>query len=178
MAASKKVPAAPSAIRFGQALSNPRPPSSDKLESAKQFIEAWNDADLAKDFSTSAPHPAGPSRMFQSLHSVQTSVVEANRVFEVTLPNPAFTLSLSICTIPSPRDSGRTTDTPPSKKVIRLESIKLDHECCLNRGNRGTSSPRVSFPTDSVNLGPVPEILLTPFACFLSGNHDRSQQAL
>ena len=72
VAASKKIPAAPSAIRFGQALSNPRPPNSDKLESAKQFIEAWNDADLAKGSSTSAsPHPAGPSRMFQSLHSVQ-----------------------------------------------------------------------------------------------------------
>ena len=82
--ASKNTSGTPSVIRFGQALSNPRPPSSDKLESAKQFIEAWNDADLAKDFSTSAPHPAGPSRMFQSLHSVQTSVTEANRVFEVT----------------------------------------------------------------------------------------------
>jgi DNA segregation ATPase FtsK/SpoIIIE-like protein len=91
VAGSKKIPAAPSAIRFSQALSNPRPPGNDKLESAKQFIEAWNDADLAKDFSTSAPHPAGPSRMFQSLHSVQTSVTEANRVFEVTLPNLAFT---------------------------------------------------------------------------------------
>ena len=88
--ASKKVSAAPSAIRFGQSLSNPRPPSSDKLETAKQFIEAWNDADLAKDFSTSAPHPAGPSRMFQSLHSVQTSVTEANRVFEVNLSEPCF----------------------------------------------------------------------------------------
>ena len=88
--ASKKVSAAPSAIRFGQSVSNPRPPSSDKLESAKQFIEAWNDADFAKGFSTSAPHPAGPSRMFQSLHSVQTSVTEANRVFEVNFSESCF----------------------------------------------------------------------------------------
>jgi hypothetical protein len=88
--ASKKVSAAPSAIRFGQSASNPRPLSSDKLESAKQFIEAWNDADFATGFSTSAPHPAGPSRMFQSLHSVQTSVTEANRVFEVNLSEPCF----------------------------------------------------------------------------------------
>ena len=88
--ASKNTSGTPSVIRFGQALSNPRPPSSDKLESAKQFIEAWNDADLAKDFSTSAPHPAGPSRMFQSLHSVQTSVTEANRVFEVNFSESCF----------------------------------------------------------------------------------------
>ena len=92
--AGKKASATPSAIRFGQALSKPRTPNSDKLESANQFIEAWNDIDLAKGYSASAPpHPAGPSRMFQSLHSVQTSVTEANRVFEVTLPNLAFTLS-------------------------------------------------------------------------------------
>jgi hypothetical protein len=91
VATSKKVSAAPSAIRFGQALSTPRTPSSDKLESAKQFIEAWNDADLAKGSSTSAsPHPAGPSRMSQSLHSVQTSVTEAKQVFEVTLPSLVF----------------------------------------------------------------------------------------
>jgi len=86
--AIKKVSTTPSAIRFGQALSNPRAPSSDKLETAEQFIKAWNAADLPEGSSTSAsPHSAGPSRMFQSLHSVETSVAEAKRVFEVTLPN-------------------------------------------------------------------------------------------
>ena len=87
----KQISATPSAIRFGQALSNLRTPSGDNLDSAEQFVKAWNAADLAESSSTSAsPHPAGPSRMFQSLHSVQASVVEANQVFEVNLSNPAF----------------------------------------------------------------------------------------
>lgn len=103
--ASKQVSATPPATRVhdqlsekitfarlsGQVLPNLRTPSGDNLGSAEQFVKAWNAADLAEGSSTTAsPHPAGPSRMFQSLHSVQASVAEANRVFEVTLPNPAF----------------------------------------------------------------------------------------
>ena len=105
MVASKSVSAAPSATRVhdqlseaitrarlsGQVLPNLRTPSGDNLGSAEQFVKAWNAADLAEGSTTSAsPHPAGPSRMFQSLHSVQASVTEANRVFEVTLPNPTL----------------------------------------------------------------------------------------
>ena len=72
----------------GQVMPNLRTPSGDNLGSAEQFVKAWNAADLAEGSTTSAsPHLAGPSRMFQSLHSVQTSVVEANRVFEVTIIN-------------------------------------------------------------------------------------------
>ena len=78
----------------GQVLPNLRTPSGDNLGSAEEFVKAWNAADLAEGSSTTAsPHPAGPSRMFQSLHSVQASVVNANRVLEVTLPNLAFMLS-------------------------------------------------------------------------------------
>ena len=88
---SKKAPATASAIRFGQALTKPGTSSSDKLETADQFIKAWNDSDLDRSFSTStSPHPAGPSRMFQSLHSVETSVLEAKRIFEVTSPHLLF----------------------------------------------------------------------------------------
>jgi uncharacterized protein YgbK (DUF1537 family) len=88
---SKKASATAPAIRSGQALTKPGTSSSDNLSTAKQFIEAWNDSDLDKGFSTStSPHPAGPSRMFQSLHSIQISVTEATQVFEVTLPNLLF----------------------------------------------------------------------------------------
>ena len=107
MVASKPVSAAPSVTRVhdqlseaitrarlsGQVLPNLRTPGGDKLGSAEEFLKAWNAADLAEGSTTSAsPHPAGPSRMFQSLHSVQASVTEANRVFEVTKPNLAFNL--------------------------------------------------------------------------------------
>ena len=88
--AGKQVSATPSVIRFGQALSKPRTPSGDKLDSAEAFVDAWNGADLAEGYDPASPHPAGPSRMFQSLHCVQASVEKANRVFEVNLPNPAF----------------------------------------------------------------------------------------
>ena len=83
--ASRQVSATPSATRVhdqlseaitrarlsGQVLPNLRTPSSDNLGSAEQFVKAWNTTDLAEGSTTSAsPHPAGPSRMFQSLHSV------------------------------------------------------------------------------------------------------------
>ena len=105
MVASKQVSFTPSVTRVhdqlseaitrahlsGQVLPNLRTLGGDKLGSAEEFVKAWNAADLAEGSTTSAsPHPAGPSRMFQSLHSVQASVTEANRVFEVTSPNPAF----------------------------------------------------------------------------------------
>jgi len=75
----------------GQVLPNLRTPNGDNLGSAEEYVKAWNDADLAEGFSTSAPHPAGPSRMFQSLHAVQTSVADSQRVLEVTLTAIAFT---------------------------------------------------------------------------------------
>ena len=102
MVASKQVSATPPATRVhdqlsekitlarlsGQVLPNLRTPSGDNLGSAEQFVKAWNAADLAEGSSTTAsPHLAGPSRMFQSLHTVQASIVDANRVLEVTLPN-------------------------------------------------------------------------------------------
>ena len=91
---SKKSSATASGIRFGQAVTTPSSSSIDKLSTAKQFIEAWNDSDLDRDFATStSPHPAGPSRMFQSLHSVETSVIEAKRVFEVISPHLLFLYS-------------------------------------------------------------------------------------
>ena len=79
----------------GQVLPNHRTPSGNDLGSAEQFVRAWNAVEGAEDSSTSAAvaHPAGPSRVLQSLHSVQASFTEAKQLIEVTLPNLAFTLS-------------------------------------------------------------------------------------
>jgi len=114
------------ARQSGQVLQTLRTPSGDNLGSAEEFVKAWNAADLAEDFSTtSSPHPAGPSRMVQSLHSVQDSVNAAKLVFEVTFStSTCISIMINHSTIPSPRDSGRTTDSPRSKNVIRLESLK------------------------------------------------------
>ena len=51
--------------------------------------------DLAKDSSLSmaVAHPAGPSQVLQSLHSMQTSVAETRRLLEVILLTLAFTSS-------------------------------------------------------------------------------------
>jgi hypothetical protein len=83
--AVKQTTAASSAIQSGQA--------KPKLSTANDFIEAWNAVDLAPGFSAATPHPAGPSRMMQSLHSVKVAFTASHQVFEVSLPNLAFSSS-------------------------------------------------------------------------------------
>jgi len=83
--AVKQTTATSSAIQSGQA--------KPKLSTANDFIEAWNAVDLAPGFSAATPHPAGPSRMMQSLHSVKVAFTASHQVFEVSLPNLAFSSS-------------------------------------------------------------------------------------
>jgi len=138
MVASKPVSAAPSVTRVhdqlseaitrarlsGQVLPNLRTPGGDKLGSAEEFVKAWNAADLAEGSSTTAsPHPAGPSRMFQSLHTVQASIVDANRILEVTLPNLFLRYHDQSALFPVPEIRVERLILL-SKKVIRLESLK------------------------------------------------------
>ena len=83
--AVKQTTAASSAIQSGQA--------KPKLSTANDFIEAWNAVDLAPGFSAATPHPAGPSRMMQFFHSVKVAFTASHQVFEVGLPNLAFSSS-------------------------------------------------------------------------------------
>ena len=76
------------------------------------------------------------------------------------------------------------TDTPQSKKGIRLESLTFDHKFCPAEQIMGLPVPESLFQLIRsafffINRGPVvPEILFMPLTLFLSGNHHCSQPAL
>ena len=67
----------------GKVFPNLLTPSGKDLGVAAKFVKAWNDADC----------PSGPSRVLQSLQSMEHSFAETKRRLEVTPTLLAFTYS-------------------------------------------------------------------------------------
>ena len=82
-------------------------PSADSSGSMEQYNMDWNAADISEATSSdpSIDHPAGPGKVAQSLHALQSAVLHLTTAAEV---------SSSTSTISSPRGFGRMVKTRPS----------------------------------------------------------------